>query len=118
MTTSSKPTLGEWRRVHDHPNESCRASIAHIVATSRSESNEIATLYCCDIDPEQAANANLIAEAGTVYHETGLTPRQLAEQRAELLLLCRTALDAWTGDGPPVVLDDLRAAIARAEVKP
>ena len=31
------------------------------------------------------ANARLIAEAGTVYHETGLTPRQLAEQRAELL---------------------------------
>jgi hypothetical protein len=30
-------------------------------------------------------NARLIAEAGTVYHETGLTPRQLAEQRAELL---------------------------------
>jgi hypothetical protein len=30
-----------------------------------------------------AANADLIAEAGTVLHETGLTPRQLAEQRAE-----------------------------------
>lgn len=27
----------------------------------------------------------VIAEAGTVLHETGLTPRQLAEQRAELL---------------------------------
>lgn len=35
--------------------------------------------------PEQETNARLIAEAGTVYHETGLTPRQLAEQRAELL---------------------------------
>ena len=34
---------------------------------------------------EMAANARLIAEAGTVLHETGLTPRQLAEQRAELL---------------------------------
>lgn len=30
-------------------------------------------------------NARLIAEAGTVATETGLTPRQLAEQRAELL---------------------------------
>lgn len=31
------------------------------------------------------SNAALIAEAGTVYHETGLTPRQLAEHRDELL---------------------------------
>ena len=30
-------------------------------------------------------DAQLIAEAGTVLHETGLTPRQLASQRAELL---------------------------------
>ena len=36
-----------------------------------------------DMKPE--ANALLITEAGTVAHETGLTPRQLAEQRAELL---------------------------------
>lgn len=36
--------------------------------------------------PEEAqTNARLIAEAGTVAHETGLTQRQLAEQRAELL---------------------------------
>lgn len=31
------------------------------------------------------ANANLIAEAFTVAHETGLTPRQLAERCADLL---------------------------------
>lgn len=30
------------------------------------------------------ANAQLIAEAGTVAHETGLTPRQLAERCKEL----------------------------------
>lgn len=30
-------------------------------------------------------NANLIAEAGTVANECGLTPRQLLEQRNELL---------------------------------
>jgi len=33
------------------------------------------------------ANAGLVAEAFNVLHETGLTPRQLAEQRAELLAL-------------------------------
>lgn len=31
------------------------------------------------------ADAKLIAEAGTVAHETGLTPRQLKDQRDELL---------------------------------
>jgi len=34
---------------------------------------------------ELEANANLIAEAGTVATESGLTPRQLLEQRNELL---------------------------------
>lgn len=31
-------------------------------------------------EEEKAANCALIAEAGTVYHETGLTPRQLLNQ--------------------------------------
>lgn len=35
-------------------------------------------------DLQQRANAALIAEAGTVHHETGLTPRQLVEQRDAL----------------------------------
>jgi hypothetical protein len=34
---------------------------------------------------EALANARLIAEAGTVFHETGLSPRQLAERCAELV---------------------------------
>ena len=37
---------------------------------------------------EANANAGLIAEAGTVATETGLTPRQLADQRADLLAAC------------------------------
>ena len=43
---------------------------------------------------ELAANARLIAEAGTIATETGLTPRQLAEQRAELLEALRDLLKA------------------------
>lgn len=39
------------------------------------------------------ANAALIAEAGTVATETGLTPRQLAEQRAELLEALRSLVE-------------------------
>ena len=41
-------------------------------------------------------NANLIAEAGTTYNETGLTPSQLAEQRKDLLALLKDQLK-WDG---------------------
>ncbi len=40
----------------------------------------------------KAANARIIAEAGTVASETGLTPRELMEQRDGLLLACETAI--------------------------
>mgnify|MGYP001605568307 CR=1 FL=1 len=43
---------------------------------------------------EQAFNARLIAEAGTVAHDTGLAPRQLADQRAELLAMLKDV--EWT----------------------
>lgn len=38
-----------------------------------------------DNKKQQKANAQLIAEAGTVATETGLSPRQLVEQRDDLL---------------------------------
>ena len=47
------------------------------------------------------ANAGLVAEAFNVLHETGLTPRQLAEERAELLEALRglvSVSDHYTGD--------------------
>lgn len=40
---------------------------------------------------QNEANATFIAESFTVAHETGLTPRQLAEQRDELLTALRAA---------------------------
>lgn len=43
---------------------------------------------------EAIANAKLFAEAGTVANETGLTPRQLAEQRAELLIALKGYMGA------------------------
>jgi hypothetical protein len=42
------------------------------------------TLHTFEL-PEDFANAKLIAEAGTIASETGLSPRELAEQREELL---------------------------------
>lgn len=81
-------------------------------------------------DAEKAANAELIAEAFNVAHETGLTPRQLAEQidvvevqrdiaethRDELLAALKGAeewLSGWASAEP--YLTTIRAAIAKAE---
>lgn len=51
---------------------------------------------------EIAANARLIAEAGAVYHETGLTPRQLAEERDAAV----AKVDCWlTKDGQQIAQD-------------
>lgn len=73
------------------------------------------------------ANARLIAEAGTVASETGLTPRQLAEQRQELITALKELTDIartfrnvpkseqnW-GQLDDEVLEQAFAAIAKAE---
>ena len=36
---------------------------------------------------DEELSVNSVSEAGTVANETGLTPRQLADQRAELLMV-------------------------------
>ena len=41
------------------------------------------------------ANAQLIKEAGTVANETELMPRQMKEQRDELLAACEDFLKLW-----------------------
>lgn len=47
-------------------------------------------------DPDEAlANARLIAEAGTVHHETGLTPSQLVERVKELEEALRDMHNGW-----------------------
>jgi hypothetical protein len=93
------------------------------------------TFWCvadCNEGPpdERAANARLIAEAGTVTTETGLTPRQLAEQRAELLAALESVLFWWESSKPEfggvsrgvyesayTPMQAARSAIAKAEPK-
>jgi hypothetical protein len=43
---------------------------------------------------------------------------QLIAAAPELLDMCKAALAAWKGEGPPLVLDELRAIIAKAECYP
>jgi hypothetical protein len=58
--------------------------------------------------------ATLIAEAGNVRAETGLTPRQLAEQRAQLLEALRHAF-VYVREYPGRTRDAVIAAIANAD---
>lgn len=71
-------------------------------------------------------NARLIAEAGTVANETGLWPRELAEQRKELLYACELAYAELSKMGCECDCENLptrcpvcacKAAIASAEGK-
>lgn len=75
-----------------------------------------AITYIMDSDEAALPDAEFIAEAFTVAHETSLTPRQLAEQRDELVKAAKTLLMSnqvrdW--DEPEAVA--MRAAIAKAE---
>ena len=65
---------------------------------------------------DRKCDSDLIAEAGTVYHETKLTPRQLLAQRDELLKALKVA---WENCDPlDMTYYDtgiIEAAIANAE---
>lgn len=70
---------------------------------------------------EAIANAELIAEAGTVTNESGLTPRQLLEQRDELLEVAKRVrkwyeTDGWPKLDPstPVCFSELLSTINKA----
>jgi len=77
--SSGKPTPGPW----------------HVVCTPGHNGIGEVRVYSSDMGlpiatvnsnwPGRTVDAAFIAEAGTVYHETNLTPRQLLEQRNELL---------------------------------
>lgn len=79
MSEVIKPTPGGWHfggvnrcTIYDRFGQRIANSFEGVMAVQRSDS-------------ECKANAAFIAEAGTVYHETGLMPRQLVEQRDALV---------------------------------
>jgi hypothetical protein len=70
MTDTAKPTPGPWYYV-PYPS-----GIGGFVNAGDPSGPAI-----CDLSKHEQpeTNGRFIAEAGTVFHETGLTPRQLAE---------------------------------------
>lgn len=114
---TAKHTPGPWS-LGDEDNQCCSVVIgeAHNLLCSfdRQDANTGKTVIERD---EMLANAHLVIEAGTVAHETGMTPRQLAEQRAELLAaleMVRDADDDCRRDGLPTMPDAARAKIDAA----
>ena len=124
---SRKWTRGPWRvepDVRTPPNEPAYIAGYDVVSDHGTIIGNEG--ICCGEHDE--ANATLIAEAGTVASETGLTPRQLAERVRELesiisiiTLNARLQPDASMGGStdcyavPLSDIADARAALNRAE---
>lgn len=82
MSEASKPTPGPW---FHHGASGYQHTRGGFISSTEDRYGSPAI---CDVRGNDGqpflANAALIAEAGTVHHETGLTPRQLVEQRDAL----------------------------------
>ena len=89
---SRKWTRGPWRvepDVRTPPNEPAYIAGYDVVSDHGTIIGNEG--ICCGEHDE--ANATLIAEAGTVANETGLTPRQLAEALRECVELLADVMD-------------------------
>lgn len=71
-----KPTTGPW---------TTEKTYSECTITNLDDTIHIASAWQDKGEKEGQSNAALIAEAGTVYHETGKTPARLAEENRELL---------------------------------
>lgn len=85
MSEASKPTPGPW--IHGNWLKAAEVGIdeagwCEVWMIEADGAKSLPFVACKHQDMQ--ANAALIAEAGTVHHETGLTPRQLVEQRDAL----------------------------------
>lgn len=104
-----KPTRGPWDLWGDANPSQVISSPAGFVAQTLGSNDE--------------ANARLIAEAGTVFHNTGLSPVQLVEMvkelKAALCLMVRThdepAENLLQEVKEQQWLDKARAALAKCE---
>lgn len=121
MSEASKPTPGPWLRDRESGFDcDVRAANGRKIASVNVQSMAKTKQQFDGRKAENEANACLIAEAGTVHHETGLTPRQLVEQRDALaealgLLLHEVDDSAIAGAkdyGWPVATAKARAALA------
>lgn len=113
MSKGFEGTPGPW---FHHPASGYEHSMGGYISASP-DRRELPAI--CDIRGHGGMpyheNARLIAEAGTVLHETGLTPRQLAEQRAALLEALRYARRFLNADDHDTAYVDAAIALAQGD---
>ena len=100
MSEAIKPTRGEW-----HAGGSNRCTVYDEFGQRIADSFE-GVMVVQRTAAECRANAAFIAEAGTVHHETGLTPRQLVEQRDALAAALAGLDEAYCRAGTPLSRDE------------
>lgn len=112
MSESSKPTPGPWAVDSAQAGDLYRYVYA---------GNDETFGYVCRLSLNGNANteadARLIAEAGTVFHERGLTPRGLVEQIDLLREALKSCLDYGSMTGDVWVVHKACAALANTERK-
>ena len=77
----AKPTKGPWVVEIDSDVDAEWANQWPIIKTADGDTIICGTEGFYSTLEQDIANANLCADAGTVFHTTGLTPTQLVEQR-------------------------------------
>jgi len=126
-TNEAKPTPGPWKYSFEGSDPSWAIVTGQggaIIANVNSETGPDAVSAPAMRQMPADANARLIAEVGTVYHETGLTPRELAEQvkRQSIVLGTLVTLidesDQWSDIASTSPLGEIVNAARAALPKP
>lgn len=92
MSEAIKPTPGPWSKGYSVNGACCVWLDGH--TEPYADMGENSTW----IDCETVGNATLIAEAGNVFHETGLTPRQLVDRMKAVESAMRDAREMIEAD--------------------
>ncbi len=124
MSESIKPTPGPWTWDSDPIKGDPLGRVRYRVVTI---GKTITQCYYSSDDEHAKDDTRLIADAGTVFHETQCTPRQLVERVEELEEALRDAVDCGmvpkssAADGGASkysiqirVADRIRAALSKA----
>lgn len=118
-----KPTPGPWEATCSNENGYYPEWFIRVPGEPPVISYEIAKITSYRPDGTDESDARLIAEAGTVFHNTGLSPVQLVEMvkelKAALCLMVRThdepAENLLQEVKEQQWLDKARAALAKCE---